>query len=277
MTHSMAQGLRGVEARRRTTQRRQDDRLLAGDGFPVSFSRRVLDVALSLAGLVVAVPVLAAAAFLILLTDGRPVLFAQQRLGEGGHEFTMYKLRSMRTGSPTGPGVTMSGDPRVTSIGKVLRALSIDELPQLWHVLRGQMTLVGPRPESVALAERYPAFCQFVLQTRPGLTGPSQLTYREASTAAPVWADPEAWYLTVLVPLRTRADLDFLLRPNLAQTLRWLAATVLQCFGKGRDAITAADVPVAISAHLAGSALMAGDPPDLLPASTTTTDSETPS
>ena len=117
----------------------------------------------------------------------------------------------------------------------MLRAFSIDELPQLWHVLRGQMTLVGPRPESMELAERYPRSCRWVLGARPGLTGPSQLTYRESSITPPAGvSDPDEWYLSVLVPLRAQADLEYLLRPSLAGTVRWLLLTVLVVLRGGR-------------------------------------------
>jgi lipopolysaccharide/colanic/teichoic acid biosynthesis glycosyltransferase len=209
--------------------------LLAGEPFRVSAARRALDVAASALALVVAAPVLLVAAALVLVTDGRPVLFSQTRLGEGGRPFRMYKVRSMRS-SVDGPGVTSVGDPRITPVGRILRAFSIDELPQLWHVLRGQMTLVGPRPESTALAARYPESCRFVLAARPGLTGPSQLTYRESSVVPPVGSgDPDEWYLSVLVPLRTEVDLEFLLRPTMASTVRWLLATVVVVLRGGRS------------------------------------------
>ena len=208
--------------------------LLADEQFRVSAARRTLDVTASALALVVAMPVLAVAAVLVLVTDGRPVLFSQTRLGEGGRPFRMYKLRSMRS-SGDGPGVTSVGDARITPVGRILRAFSIDELPQLWHVLRGQMTLVGPRPESSELAARYPASCRWVLAARPGLTGPSQLTYREASNVPPAGAtDPDEWYLSVMVPLRTDADLEYLLRPTLAGTVRWLSVTVLVVLRGGR-------------------------------------------
>jgi lipopolysaccharide/colanic/teichoic acid biosynthesis glycosyltransferase len=215
------------------SHRAQESRLLSAERFRISPARRFLDVTVSATALLFAVPVLALAALLILLTDGRPVFFTQARIGEGGREFPMHKLRSMRV-CAAGAGVTTSGDPRITRIGRLLRALSIDELPQLWHVLRGQMTLVGPRPESVGLARRYPGSCRFVLQARPGLTGPSQLTFREAAATPPVgWSDPEEWYLGVLVPLRTQADLEYLLQPSLARTVRWLWATVRLVLGHG--------------------------------------------
>jgi lipopolysaccharide/colanic/teichoic acid biosynthesis glycosyltransferase len=197
----------------------------------VSTARRACDLVVSGLALVVAAPLLAVAALAILVTDGRPVFFHQVRVGEGGHPFRLCKLRSMRTG-PAGPGVTAGRDARITRVGAVLRRTSVDELPQLWHVLRGRMTLVGPRPESVELAERYPAQCRPVLMARPGLTGPAQLRYREASAVPPDPAtDVETWYLTTMVPLRTAADLEYLARPSLAETVRYLALTALFVVG----------------------------------------------
>ena len=191
----------------------------------VGAARRLVDVTVASALLLVALPVIAVAAALVLLLDGRPVFFAQDRVGQEGRPFRLYKLRSMST-SGSGPDVTAAGDPRVTRIGALLRRTSVDELPQLWHVLRGEMTLVGPRPETVALAARYPASCRFVLRVRPGLTGPAQLAYRQrAAVPPPGWPDAESWYLSVLVPLRAAADLEFLRRPTVWRVLVYLLRT----------------------------------------------------
>ena len=113
----------------------------------------------------------------------------------------------------------------------MLRRTSVDELPQLLHVLRGQMTLVGPRPESVDLARRYPASCRPVLSARPGLTGPAQLAYRERCAVPPSDWDVESWYLQVLVPLRAQADLEYLCRPTLRHTVRYLLRTAAFVLG----------------------------------------------
>jgi len=194
--------------------------------------RRVLDVGVVTLLVVPALLVLGVAALLILLTDGRPATFSQLRIGEGGRPFTLYKLRTMRASQP-GPAVTSQADVRITRVGALLRRTAIDELPQLWHVLRGQMTLVGPRPESHALAERYPGSCRSVLLARPGLTGPAQLYYRERSALPPAGWDVESWYLTVLVPLRVAADREFLEHPTLRRTVRFLLLTV--AFVAGAD------------------------------------------
>ena len=218
----------------------------------VSTPRRVLDVLAASLLLVLSLPVLALAALLILLEGGGPVLFRQTRLGEGARPFTVYKLRTMRC-APGGPAVTAANDPRVTRVGGALRRVGIDELPQLWQVLRGQMTLVGPRPESQELACRYPEPFRALLQARPGLTGPAQLFYREAAAVPPPgWGDVDSWYVSVLVPLRTEADLEYLVHPTLRNTLRYVALTALFVAGLA-DVQRSVKAPVTIAQPPLGS------------------------
>lgn len=189
--------------------------------------RRILDIFVATVLLLLASPFVAVIAVLILVTDGRPVIFRQIRVGEQGRRFVLYKLRTMRVVA-SGPEITTQRDSRITRLGTFLRRTGIDELPQLWHVLRGQMTLVGPRPESDALAGRYPASCQSILLARPGLTGPAQLHYRERSNVLPEgWSDIETYYLQVLVPIRVAADQEYLANPSLRRTIHYLFLTAL--------------------------------------------------
>ena len=144
-------GPRQTPGRHARRDRARDAGTRGVDAFSVGPSRRALDVLVAGVLLVLCLPVLVLAATLIAVTDSSPVFFIQDRVGEGSRPFPrLYKLRSMRVGA--GPAVTVHHDTRVTRVGAFLRRTSIDELPQLWHVLRGQMTLVGPRPESVQLA-----------------------------------------------------------------------------------------------------------------------------
>lgn len=190
----------------------------------LSPARRALDVAVALTLLVLLAPLLALLALLVRATGGPPVLFRQRRTGAGGGEFTLYKFRSMREDN-AGPQVTGGADPRVTRTGRVLRRLSLDELPQLWNVLRGDMTLVGPRPEIPDLARRYPPEHQWVFRHRPGLTGPCQLLSRAHAARLDGHRDPEAYYLTVLVPQRVALDAEFLSRATAGHVVRYLART----------------------------------------------------
>lgn len=146
--------------------------------------KRVMDVVLSLLALVALSPVLLAAAMGVALESGRPVLFRQTRLGLRGREFQMYKFRSMvKNAAAIGPYHTASDDPRITAVGRFLRRSSIDELPQLFNVLKGDMSLVGPRPDVPVQRALYDdaAWAQRC-SVRPGLTGLAQALLRSQST-----------------------------------------------------------------------------------------------
>lgn len=186
---------------------------------------------MAVVALVFTAPILLVAVAAIRATSPGPALFRQQRMGARRRPFTILKLRTMTTGGP-GPDITMSLDPRVTRVGAVLRGTSLDELPQLLNVLRGEMTLVGPRPETVALARRYPPECQWVLDHTPGLTGPAQIRMRDArvldlGAAAGPPVDPERWYLDDIVPRRVELDATYLREPSLVRTVVVLLQTAV--------------------------------------------------
>jgi lipopolysaccharide/colanic/teichoic acid biosynthesis glycosyltransferase len=201
---------------------------VAGAATSVGVARRTLDIVVSLLLLVASLPLLAAIALALALSGGGPVLFRQERVGEGGRLFTIYKFRTMVDGA-RGSEVAAPGDPRVTRLGSVLRAQHLDELPQLANVLFGHMTLVGPRPETPALASRYPPECSGILAFRPGLTGPCQLRMRRAHI--PPGRDPEEYYLTELVPQRVRLDFAYVDSATLRHTLAVLVSTVVVVLG----------------------------------------------
>ena len=149
-----------------------------------NFGKRVLDTAVSVPALALLSPLMAATAVSIKLTSPGPVLFKQQRLGLHGKEFTMYKFRSMSVGAEhTGSGVySGNGDPRVTKIGKIIRATSIDELPQLFNIIKGDMAIVGPRPPLTYHPwplEQYTKEQLHMFDVRPGITGWAQVNGRK--------------------------------------------------------------------------------------------------
>jgi lipopolysaccharide/colanic/teichoic acid biosynthesis glycosyltransferase len=146
--------------------------------------KRLLDMLLSLAALAVLSPVIAATAAAIAIESGAPVLFRQARLGLRGREFAMYKFRSMvKDAASIGPWHTASGDPRITRVGRFIRRTSIDELPQLLNVLKGDMSLVGPRPDVPAQRSLYgDADWALRCSVRPGITGLSQALLRSEAT-----------------------------------------------------------------------------------------------
>jgi lipopolysaccharide/colanic/teichoic acid biosynthesis glycosyltransferase len=196
-------------------------------GVAPSPARRVLDLVVSAAALLLLSPMILVVALAVKLTSAGPVLFRQVRVGQGGRPFTLYKFRTMRPGT-RGPEVTRGDDPRVTRVGKLLRTTGIDELPQFFNVLRGDMTLVGPRPETPSLADRYPAGCQVVFAHRPGLTGPTQVRLRDKDVLPPAGvADLEGYYLRELVPTRVALDFSYLDDPSLAHTVAMLWRTAV--------------------------------------------------
>ncbi len=174
---------------------------------------RAADVALAGLGLVVASPFLAAAMLAVKLEDGGPVLFRQTRVGKDGEDFELLKLRSMVVDAERrGAGYAVDrGDARITRVGRLLRRSSVDELPQLWNVLRGDMSVIGPRPTLRYQVERYTGRQRRRLEVRPGLTGWAQIHGR----ATLPWADRielDVWYVEHRSP---RVDLTILLRTPL--------------------------------------------------------------
>ncbi len=175
---------------------------------------RAADVALAGLGLAVASPFLAAAALAVKLEDGGPILFRQTRVGKDGADFELLKLRSMVIDAERkGAGFAVDrGDVRITRVGRFLRRTSIDELPQLWNVVRGEMSVIGPRPTLRYQVERYTDRQRRRLEVRPGLTGWAQIHGR----ATLPWAERielDVWYVEHRSP---RVDLKILLRTPLA-------------------------------------------------------------
>ncbi len=175
---------------------------------------RPLDVALSAVGLAVASPLLALAALAIKAEDRGPVLYRQRRVGKDGEDFELLKLRTMTVGAERqGAGYAVNvGDPRITRCGRVLRRLSLDELPQLWNVLRGDMSIIGPRPTLRYQVDEYTQRQRRRLEVKPGITGWAQVNGR----AALPWHERielDVWYVDHRSP---RVDLEILARTPIA-------------------------------------------------------------
>ncbi|MFG6464918.1 sugar transferase [Roseateles sp. DXS20W] len=188
-------------------------------------AKRLFDLICSGLGLLLLWPVLLAAALWIKLDSPGPVLFRQTRVGRHGVPFTIHKFRTMR--AAPGAQITVGEDPRITRAGRLLRASKLDELPQLWDVLRGVMSLVGPRPEVPRYVALYPAeLREVVLSVRPGITDPASLCFRNESELLAKATDPEREYVEVVLPAKLRLAADYVHSASLIGDVRLILATL---------------------------------------------------
>lgn len=188
---------------------------------------RIIDVAAAAAGLVATAPLLVGAAAAVKLTSPGPAFFRQERMGQGGRPFRFLKLRTMRVQND-GPQVTTAGDSRITPVGRLLRKTKLDELPQLIHVLRGEMSLVGPRPEVPRYVDLEQPLWRRVLEARPGLTDPVTLRLRnEEELLAAVNGDRERFYREELLIWKLKGYADYLDHRSWSTDLGVIAKTAL--------------------------------------------------
>lgn len=197
-------------------------------------AKRLLDFAISLCAIALLLAPLAVLAVLIKLDSPGPVFFRQERIGRNFRPFFIWKFRTMVNGAPRlGGPITVSGDPRVTRLGRMLRRWKLDELPQLINVLKGDMSLVGPRPELAEYVERFRADYAEILKVRPGLTDPASLKYRDEEQVLSLAADPEAEYVSRVLPEKIRLAKAYAARASLAGDLKIMALTLRALFSKG--------------------------------------------
>jgi len=189
--------------------------------------KRVLDVVLAGAGIVLLSPVFVIAAVAILIDSGRPILFRQVRVGRDYRPFVLYKLRSMSQES-TGLPITADGDPRVTCVGRLLRSTKLDELPQLINVIRGDMSLVGPRPEVQRYVDLFHDDYVDILAVRPGITDLASVKYRNESQLLAASADPERTYLQDILPDKIALSKEYVGQHSMRLDLRILIGTVVR-------------------------------------------------
>jgi lipopolysaccharide/colanic/teichoic acid biosynthesis glycosyltransferase len=198
-------------------------------------TKRLFDLVAAGAALLVLTPVLALAALGIRATSPGPILFRAPRAGRGGRTFTMYKLRTMRHAAVPGPDapITAVNDARVFGFGRFLRRAKIDELPQLFNVLRGEMSIVGPRPEDPEIVARHygPGHLQ-TLAALPGLSSPGTLYHDTHCVERIAGDDPVRRYLEDVLPLKAALDLVYLRRASFGYDLAIVARTVWTLLGR---------------------------------------------
>jgi lipopolysaccharide/colanic/teichoic acid biosynthesis glycosyltransferase len=187
-------------------------------------------------GLLLLLPLMAGIALLVKLTSAGPVLFRQERIGKQFQRFWIYKFRTMVADAPSaGRAITVGDDPRITRVGRLLRQTKLDELPQLWNVLRGDMSLVGPRPEVPRYVEMFRDDYQEILAIRPGITDLASLRFRNEAAVLAKAEDPEREYCEHILPEKLRLAREYARRSSLSFDLLLIARTLGVAFRTGDD------------------------------------------
>jgi lipopolysaccharide/colanic/teichoic acid biosynthesis glycosyltransferase len=195
------------------------------------YGKRILDVIGSFLGLLFLLPVFLIVGCCIKFSSPGTVFFRQTRIGMNGRPFRIAKFRSMvMIQDPQAPGLTRLGDRRITSVGRILRKYKIDELPQLWNVLRGNMSLVGPRPELPIYTACYTPHQSRVLSVRPGITDPASLFYRNEELLLQKCPDPERFYRETVLPHKLALNLDYIENVSLASDVMLIISTTKSMF-----------------------------------------------
>lgn len=188
--------------------------------------KRTFDIVCAALGLLVLSPVLLVCGVLVVSTSPGGAVFRQERIGKNGVSFTIYKFRTMRCDN-TGSKITADGDSRITDIGRTLRKMKLDELPQLWNVLKGDMSFVGPRPEVPEYVAMYDEEQRQVLAVRPGITGIASIRYRSESNMLAQSGDPNRTYVEEIMPAKLALDLEYIPHASVKYDIQLILETLV--------------------------------------------------
>jgi len=188
--------------------------------------KRGFDFSLALVGLLASWWLILSAFLLASLDTGGNGFFIQERVGQHGRRFRVVKIKTMRPNVTITTTVTRSGDSRITALGRFFRRTKLDELPQLWNVLRGEMSFVGPRPDVPGFADQLSGRNRTVLSLRPGITGPATLAYRDEEEILAAQPDPECYNREVIYPDKVRLNLEYIRNWSLAGDIGYIVHTV---------------------------------------------------
>ncbi|WP_313562148.1 sugar transferase [Diaphorobacter nitroreducens] len=196
-------------------------------------AKRLFDIAFASLALLLLSPLLLAIGLWVWWDSPGPVVFRQLRVGRGGRPFNIYKFRTMHLGAATaGPQITVGRDPRITRAGALLRRFKLDELPQFFNVVRGQMSVVGPRPEVPRFVAQYPAdLRESVLSVRPGITDLASIAFLDESTLLARSTEPECTYIEQILPIKLQYAHQYVRTRTLLLDIRIIIWTVLAILG----------------------------------------------
>lgn len=181
----------------------------------MNVSKRIFDLIITIPGLIILFPLFLLIAIAIKVYDNGPVLYKQKRIGRNGKIFTMVKFRTMvPDADKKGKLITVGIDARITRVGKILRKYKLDEFPQLFNVLRGEMSLVGPRPEVEKYVKIYTPEQKKVLSLHPGITDPASIIFFNESELLTEAKDPEKYYIERIMPLKIKINLDYAIQSS---------------------------------------------------------------
>ena len=190
--------------------------------------KRIFDFSSSLLGLVILFPLLILISFAIKIGSSGPILFSQKRVGKDGKQFILIKFRSMMINQESNNTATAKGDDRITTIGVFLRKYKLDELPELWNVLKGEMSLVGPRPDVPGYADNLKGEDRKVLKLRPGITGMASLKYVNEEEILSAQDDPQKYNDEVIFPDKVKVNLEYYENQTLWLDIKIIFATIFR-------------------------------------------------
>ena len=191
--------------------------------------KRLVDLTLALVGLILAAPLLAVLAVVVKLDSRGSIFFGHERVGRYRRPFKVWKIRTMVSGAHrAGAELTAKGDPRITRVGRVLRRHKLDEIPQLWNVLRGEMSFVGPRPEVDRYVRLFPSEYDSLLRIRPGITDWASLAYLDEEEILANAEDPEGDYVNQILPQKLALNLEYLEKRSMSEDMKIIANTLLR-------------------------------------------------
>ena len=194
--------------------------------FRESRAKRIFDLLFAIKALTLLAPLFLFGMVIAKLQSPGPVFYKARRVGRGGQIFEMYKFRTMVVKADTlGTSLTTYRDSRITWLGRFLRWTKLDELPNLINVIKGDMSLIGPRPEAPMYVQHYTEHQRQVLKVRPGITGPAQIANRNEEEKLKGQAQPELYYITKLMPKKLALDLQYVETRTLASDMLWLVKT----------------------------------------------------
>ena len=191
-------------------------------------TKRLFDFCSSLIGLIVLMPVLILISIAIKISSSGPVLFCQKRVGKDGKLFTLIKFRSMTVQQESNSTATVLGDVRITKIGVFLRKYKLDELPELWNVIKGEMSLVGPRPDVPGYADKLVGKDRNVLKLRPGVTGTASLKYANEEEILATQDNPQKYNDEVIFPDKVKLNLDYYENQSIWLDIKIIFATIFR-------------------------------------------------